>query len=862
MVTDVHGYGGLVGYSDRQKIFFPLRSVYANATISDGIAKVSMQQIFEIVTKSTLGNNWTAGYEIPFDEQGAIFKFKASYADRIVEGIVKSDDEAQKEFDDAVNEGKPAFLGKKASAGVFKIDFGNVPFNVLLTIEFQYITTVQARDRETLRFVIPSTLAPGMNPKKITSDSDILGYDNGVFTLNVNAFSSFGFKGVSSPTHNVTVTDVPGDGKQIAVVDLQAKRRDIVIILRSPKVSRPDFTVFNEIQSDGSSAFMLTALPDTSSFNVEAAKTEYIFLIDRSGSMEGSPIIQTKMALEVVLKNLPSGSIFNLVNFGSSFDYAFSNSILIDNSQQLNEAILFVQGIYADYGGTDMFSPLKGILLSNPTKGYARVVLVISDGFADDVTNIIKFVGKNRGSTRVFTLGIGDSDRELVNGIARTGGGTAEYVDSSNLDQLTEVAMKQVEVITQANYMSQFSIQWGTSMKGVRVPFGNRIIFGERRSTFFYLTNEIVDFVKISGLVGGKIGVSYNISSVDFVSTAKLPNNPVPFVGPMAAREAIRDLEDDMSALHSKESINEEAVKNEIIRIGVKYQIASTETSFIAIDNQGWTSISTAPGSAPPVGGGGGIGIGFCFSGDNMVLTKDYGYVKMANIQIGDMVSVGPNKFSRVFGFGHRNDITDTTYLQIFTSNTKPLEISHDHMLFVQNQRAIPASSVKIGDNIVLGNAPGAVGIVRKISTVKRTGAYAPFTEVGTIVVNDVLASNYISLQENSSFFEVAGIKIVSMHWLAHASQAPYRLISRVGLCKKESYTSEGISKWVYGPFLVSKWLVEQHPTVLMIFAIPIVVICMMFYIMEKMLTIDVFFLFLFVLILLRCVKGKTMTPH
>ena len=132
----------------------------------------------------------------------------------------------------------------------------------------------------------------------------------------------------------------------------------------------------------------------------------------------------------------------------------------------------------------------------------------------------------------------------------------------------------------------------------MHTTFGKGIFFGERRSTIFYLTDEKVDFVKISGFIGGKIGVSYNISKSEFVATASLPNKPFPFVGPMAAREAIRDLEDDMSVFHSKETINEQAVKNEIIRIGVKYQISSSETSFVAIDNRGWTSLSSAP--APP----------------------------------------------------------------------------------------------------------------------------------------------------------------------------------------------------------------------------------------------------------------------
>jgi Hint module len=240
-------------------------------------------------------------------------------------------------------------------------------------------------------------------------------------------------------------------------------------------------------------------------------------------------------------------------------------------------------------------------------------------------------------------------------------------------------------------------------------------------------------------------------------------------------------------------------------------------------------------------------------------LLKETGHVKMADIKIGDMVNVGNNTFSRVYGFGHRSESIETTYLQLFISNTKPLEISEDHMLFVKNKGAIPASAVRIGDNVVLGDASGAVAVVNKISTIKRTGAYAPFTEAGTIVVSNVLASNYVSLVTNSAFLQVGGINIVPMHWLAHASQTLYRMACRAGLCKSESYTSEGISKWVYRPYLASKWLVKQHAAVLVVFTVPVVMTGVIFNIIEFMLTFEFLAFLVLVYTLLHHVKGKTM---
>jgi von Willebrand factor A domain-containing protein 5 len=46
---------------------------------------------------------------------------------------------------------------------------------------------------------------------------------------------------------------------------------------------------------------------------------EYIFVIDRSGSMEGAPIKLANQALKLFLHSLPLGCKFNVVSFGSDF---------------------------------------------------------------------------------------------------------------------------------------------------------------------------------------------------------------------------------------------------------------------------------------------------------------------------------------------------------------------------------------------------------------------------------------------------------------------------------------------------------------------------------------------------------------
>lgn len=232
------------------------------------------------------------------------------------------------------------------------------------------------------------------------------------------------------------------------------------------------------------------------------------------------------------------------------------------------------------------------------------------------------------------------------------------------------------------------------------------------------------------------------------------------------------------------------------------------------------------PPTVPPSSGFGGFS---CFSPKNDVLVDGKGYISMNDLKIGDMVQTGEGEFGRVYSFGHYSPNAKSEYLQLHVENqNKPLEISKDHMVFVEARGPVPAFAVSTGDRLVVSNK--SVATVEKIANVNRVGAFAPFTESGTIVVNGVLASSYVSLQEEKSGSLVIGnTKTVSMHWLAHVLQAPHRLICHVSasICENETYTTDGISHWVHSPLLFSKWLLRQPTPLLTLVSIPLVLLGM-----------------------------------
>ena len=221
-----------------------------------------------------------------------------------------------------------------------------------------------------------------------------------------------------------------------------------------------------------------------------------------------------------------------------------------------------------------------------------------------------------------------------------------------------------------------------------------------------------------------------------------------------------------------------------------------------------------APTAAPT-----GVPFGICFSGDSEVEVENKGSVKMSSLAVGDYVKVVDNKYEPVYSFGHKNDESSAEFLQIVTKgNRRPLELSKDHMVVIEGGRHVPASLVKRGDNLV--TADGDLVVVKTIRTVMRKGIYAPFTASGSIIVNDIAASNYVAFQ-GSEYLQIAGVDTpFSFHWLAHIFNSVHRVAVMIGF-SGESYTETGVSQWVALPHKCGIWLLEQNAVVALAILLP-----------------------------------------
>jgi Hint module len=226
-----------------------------------------------------------------------------------------------------------------------------------------------------------------------------------------------------------------------------------------------------------------------------------------------------------------------------------------------------------------------------------------------------------------------------------------------------------------------------------------------------------------------------------------------------------------------------------------------------------------------------------CFSSVSSVTVRNKGVSEMIHLQVGDQVQTN-NGFAPIYGFAHSDTTSETVFLQIYTEeNGKwPLEISGDHLVFLANDNIpVRADSIRVG-HMLANEAAGT--LVTSIGVVTRSGLYAPLTSTGTINVDGIVSSCYVSLQQGASkYVELqGGIRtFLSHHRMVHMWLAPIRMVCMgisSSLCK--SFDEEtGLAHFVQLGFAVSQFIDRQNLIVQILFLILYLLILAPFAVLE-----------------------------
>ncbi|KAG8822813.1 hypothetical protein FRC17_009457 [Serendipita sp. 399] len=435
-----------------------LRDEYPLVQSRCNYSVVDVYTIAEIVQDycSAAPINRDVEYVFPLPPSAAVCSFKAVIDDtKTIKGVVKEKGEAKKAFDQAVAQGKTAGLLQQEHADVFRVSLGNIKPNTKISVHISFVSIVphDGSSPQTLRIIMPTAIAPRYG----TPPTNIPWFRQNAqnrLKLSVSVQMNKPITSVSSPSHPIGLTlgchqrELAGDHDPskafVYLGESTLLDKDIVIIISAQGLDTPSCSVERWLKSEGAEettdAYALTLVPK---FDLPALpRQEYIFLVDRSGSMGGGRITAVKAALQILLRSLPSrNSSFNIVSFGSSYTSLWPVSQAY-SEESMEQASKHVDGFDADYGGTELRSAIEFAFSSRQDikapqdEKVPTSVFVLTDGEAWDLDGIIHRINHHCNNAkescsllRTFTLGVGNHvSTAMCEGIARAGKGTAVFV--------------------------------------------------------------------------------------------------------------------------------------------------------------------------------------------------------------------------------------------------------------------------------------------------------------------------------------------------------------------------------------------------------------------------------------------------
>ncbi|KKA31063.1 hypothetical protein TD95_002563 [Thielaviopsis punctulata] len=472
--------GGLWSIRDNKRINLPPLSVSVYSSILASISRTTLTQKFVNASASAYDS---VRYTFPLYDGVSVISFKCKIGSREITGRVKERNQARKEYDEAVSDGRHAALMEEleSAADAYTVSVGNVPAGAEVEITLVYVGELP-HDAQVngLRFAIPTHIMPRYG---ICDAAASFVQPQGSFTVTVDVQAAPGtwVKSVSSPSHPVQVSigsvstetleesQAPSSHKASAKLGLQSAslEKDFVLHVVASSLAEPCAVFARHPTLAGESALMATLVPRFSA-PADEAKHEIVFVCDRSGSMSGNSIIGLKNALLVFLKSLPLGCSFNVCSFGSQYSLLWPESRAF-TPESFKEAAAAVEKFEANMGGTEMYQPVEAVL-TNRNSGSQLEVIVFTDGGIWQQTELFKLVAdsvdKSDGAVRVFSLGIGGGvSTALVEGLARAGNGFAQFVgDDEEMDRKVVRMLK--GALSQHMRNVQLEVKWKEEDEG------------------------------------------------------------------------------------------------------------------------------------------------------------------------------------------------------------------------------------------------------------------------------------------------------------------------------------------------------------------------------------------------------------
>ena len=567
---------------DAENDQLPLKSTAADVNISGVIANVRVQQVYSNQGKTPI----EAIYVFPSSTRAAVYSMNVRIGRRLLIAKIEEKNKARTDYNQARKQGRSATLLEQQRPNVFQMNVANIMPGDTVKVEMNYTELLVPNDGE-YEFVYPTVVGPRYSNKKDASGGGAnsnASSENWVanpythqnerpaYTFDLHLVLDAGM-----PIHEAKCrshkTNILFDNEATAICqldrkDLYAGNKDFIFQYRLSGAKVQTGLLLYEGKDEN--FFLAMIQPPKTVKPEQIPPREYIFILDVSGSMGGYPLDISKQMMKNLLLSLKPRDRFNILLFaGTSKLYAPASVEVTKESIEKGIQFTSEQG---GGGGTELLSALKNALAIPSLEAYSRSFVLLTDGYVDVEPESFQLVGKNLDKANFFALGIGSTvNRFLIEGLCRVGKAEPFVVTSPN--EASGVAAKLMEYIQTpvlAKIKTKFEGMEVYDVEPSTVPdaFSQRpiLIYGKWRG-------KANGSLKLSGQTGASV-YEHQLKFKDF--PAQSSHIALQYLW---ARNKIQTISDYDGQYASA------STQKEVCQLGLKYNLLTAYTSFIAIDS-------------------------------------------------------------------------------------------------------------------------------------------------------------------------------------------------------------------------------------------------------------------------------------
>jgi len=404
----------------------PLRDAFAiryhrvTVGISGGVARTEIDQEFENLT----GRRIEADYVFPIPEGAALENFAIWVGAKKVTGAVLPAGEARNIYETIVRAQRDPALLEYIGRGAFRARIFPIEPGERKRVQLSY-TQVLAAESGLYEYVYP------LNTERFSAQLI------GDVTVSGKIESTVPIKTVYSPSHAISVNRKDDCHAAFSYEEANVRPAVDFVLYFSVDDREIGASLLAYDADDAEDGFFLATLtPRVSANERKVIAKDFIFVLDKSGSMsDDNKISQAKEALRFVLRNLNEGDRFNVIAYSDELWECFSDGLRDYSSRNRDEALEFVQEFDAA-GGTNINEALLRAfgMLSGERGGRPQYVVFLTDGLPtvgvqDEAEIIRNAAGANTHKARLFAFGVGyDVNTHLLDKLAEANYGVSEYV--------------------------------------------------------------------------------------------------------------------------------------------------------------------------------------------------------------------------------------------------------------------------------------------------------------------------------------------------------------------------------------------------------------------------------------------------